>query len=287
MSRLQILEPNASLRFECDGADLHYEVWEPENAAVRGTLYHSHGVCESNETTNTQRLVQRAVARGWRVVCLEHEGHGLSSGARAVVSMDRCVQLFEAFVRARLGEGAWALSGASMGANVVLYAAQRLSSLDGYVGTVLFGAAVGVDPRGVPPAVVVGALRVASFFMPEASLGATPVEEPDGYALPADSTRNFRGHWPLVTAKELLDATRDALADAKASKRGLDRILVVHGAQDHVVPLSCVQEFLAAARLPPEALRVVKKGGHDLTGGRGGDEACAAALDWLEEDLER
>ena len=106
----------------------------------------------------------------------------------------------------------------------------------------------------------------------------------DGYALPADSTRNFRGHWPLVTAKELLDATRDALADAKASKRGLDRILVVHGAQDPVVPLSCVQEFLAAARLPPEALRVVKKGGHDLTGGRGGDEACAAALDWLDSE---
>ena len=111
---------------ECDGADLHYEVWEPDGS-VKGTLYHSHGVCESNETTNTQRLVQRAVARGWRVVCLEHEGHGLSSGARAVVSMDRCVQLFEAFVRARLGEGAWALSGASMGANVVLYASQRLS----------------------------------------------------------------------------------------------------------------------------------------------------------------
>ena len=283
MSRLQILEPNASLRFECVGADLHYEVWEPDGS-VKGTLYHSHGVCESNQTTNTQRLVQRAVARGWRVVCLEHEGHGLSSGARAVVSMDRCVQLFEAFVRSRLGEGAWALSGASMGANVVLYAAQRLSSLDGYVGTVLFGAAVGVDPRGVPPAVVVGALRVASFFMPEASLGATPVEEPDGYALPADSTRNFRGHWPLVTAKELLDATRDALADAKASKRGLDRFLVVHGAQDHVVPLSCVHEFLSAARLPPGALRVVKKGGHDLTGGRGGDEACAVALDWLERD---
>ena len=269
MSRLQILEPNASLRFECDGADLHYEVWEPDGS-VKGTLYHSHGVCESNETTNTQRLVQRAVARGWRVVCLEHDGHGLSSGARAVVSVDRCVQLFEAFVRSRLGEGAWALSGASMGANVVMYAAQRLSSLDGYVGTVLFGAAVGVDPRGVPPA----------------ALGATPVEEPDGYALPADSTRNFRGHWPLVTAKELLDATRDAIADAKASKRGLDaaRFLVVHGAQDHVVPLSCVQEFLAAARLPPEALRVVKKGGHDLTGGQGGDEACAVALDWLDSE---
>ena len=132
-----------------------------------------------------------------------------------------------------------------MGANVVLYAAQRLSSLDGYVGTILFGAAVGVDPRGVPPAVVVGALRVASFFMPEASLGATPVEEPDGYALPADSTRNFRGHWPLVTGEGLLDATRDALADAKASKRGLDaaRFLVVHGAQDHVVPLSCARRF--------------------------------------------
>ena len=38
MSRLEILKPNASLRFACDGADLHYEVWEPENAEVRGTL---------------------------------------------------------------------------------------------------------------------------------------------------------------------------------------------------------------------------------------------------------
>ena len=265
MSRLQILKPNASLRFACDGADLHYEVWEPDGPSRHAF---TPRVCESNETTNPQRLVQRAVARGWRVVCLEHEGHGLSSGARAVVSMDRCVQLFEAFVRSRLGEGAWALSGASMGANVVMYAAQRLSSLDGYVGTVLFGAAVGVDPRGVPPAIVVGALRVASFFMPEASLGATPVEEPDSYALPADSTRNFRGHWPLVTAKELLDATRDALADAKASKRGLDRFLVVHGAQDHVVPLSC---RVRRGGAPPEAPRVVKKGGHDAAGGQGGD----------------
>ena len=86
--------------------------------------------------------------------------------------------------------------------------------------------------------------------------------------------------------RELLDATRDAIADAKASKRGLDaaRFLVVHGAQDHVVPLSCVHEFVSAARLPPGALRVVKKGGHDLTGGQGGDEACAAALDWLDSE---
>ena len=104
-----------------------------------------------------------------------------------------------------------------MGANVALYAAQRLSSMKGYVGTVLFAAAVGVDPRAVPPAVIVGALRVASFLMPEASLGATPVEDPDSYALPAESTRNFRGHWPLQTAKELLDATQNAVADAAAA----------------------------------------------------------------------
>ena len=280
MSLLQILKPSGSLRFACDGADLHYEVWEPEGT-VRGTLYHSHGVCESNETTNTQRLVQRAVARGWRVVCLEHEGHGLSSGARAVISLDRCVCNFEAFVRARLGEGDWALSGHSMGANVALYAAQRLSSMKGYVGTVLFAAAVGVDPWAVPPAVIVGALRVASFLMPEASLGATPVEDPDSYALPAESTRNFRGHWPLQTAKELLDATQNAVADAAASKRGLDACFV-HGAQDHVVPTAAVRDFISAARLPPGALHGVKKGGHDLTGGAGGDEACAFALDWLD-----
>jgi len=282
---LQILKPNASRRFACDGADLHYEIWDP-NETARGTIFHSHGVCESNETTNTQRLAQRAVARGWRLIALEHEGHGLSGGARGVVSFERCARLFEAFVETMTGSaGPWALAGHSLGAIVALRAARRLGSADGYVGAVLFGAAVGIDPRSVPPAVVVGALRVASVFFPRASLGATPVEDPDEYALPLESTRNFRGHWPLVTARELLDVTRNSVPEVAGSPRGLDpsRNLFVHGELDLVVPLEVVREYLTAARLPSEALKVVEKGGHDVLGGMAGDEACAFALDWLEE----
>ena len=31
---VDILEPASSARFECDGADLHYETWEPAAGAA-------------------------------------------------------------------------------------------------------------------------------------------------------------------------------------------------------------------------------------------------------------
>ena len=88
----------------------------------------------------------------------------------------------------------------------------------------------------------------------------------------------------LLGAPARSGAGAKPVADAYAARSANTEMLNSRwGAQE----LARTEEFLAAARLPPEALRVVKKGGHDLTGGQGGDEACAAALDWLERDLER
>ena len=124
-SYIDVLQPSSSQRFACLGADLHAEAWEPPSTP-QGTLYHSHGVCESNHTVTVQRLARACVDRGWRLVSLEHEGHGLSSGARAVCAdLGRLSEHLAAFVAkeldARPAGEPWALSGHSMGAVVALY----------------------------------------------------------------------------------------------------------------------------------------------------------------------
>ena len=53
-----ILAPSASLRFAHDGAELHAEIWEPQKPEIKGTLYHCHGIAESNETASVQRLAR-------------------------------------------------------------------------------------------------------------------------------------------------------------------------------------------------------------------------------------
>ena len=294
---VDILEPASSARFECDGADLHYETWEPAaGAAPRGTLFHAHGVCESNHTVTVQRLARASVDRGWRLVSLEHEGHGLSSGARAVCGdLDRLVDHFQRFVAARLVERpadeAWALSGHSMGTVVALYAFCRglRDACAQCRGLVLLAPAVGVDARAVPPPLVVSALRVASFLAPQSSFSMTPREEPRVYAVPADSDRNFCGFWPLATSRMLLDTTSGRVArDLESGALRLgdgDRLLVVHGKQDYVVPIRAVADFVKAAGKPlQDALRAVPKAGHDLTVDPAtGEAVCAQALAFLAD----
>ncbi|KAH8064973.1 alpha/beta hydrolase [Aureococcus anophagefferens] len=133
-SYIDILQPSSSQRFACLGADLHAEAWEPPSTP-QGTLYHSHGVCESNHTVTVQRLARACVDGGWRLVSLEHEGHGLSSGARACADLGRLSEHLAAFVAkeldARPAGEPWALSGHSMGAVVALYSAHLPRSATG------------------------------------------------------------------------------------------------------------------------------------------------------------
>ena len=291
-SYIDILQPSSSQRFACLGADLHAEAWEPPSTP-QGTLYHSHGVCESNHTVTVQRLARACVDGGWRLVSLEHEGHGLSSGARAVCAdLGRLAEHLAAFVAkeldARPAGEPWALSGHSMGAVVALYAAQlpALRDRPARRGLALLAPAVGVDARAVPPTVVVGALRAFSWLAPASNFGMTPREDPRVYAVPADSDRNYSGFWPLATSRALLDATSGGVLEDLASGALAvpDRLLVVHGRRDTVVPLKAVAAFVEAAGKPVgETLLAVPKAGHDLTvdPSTGGD-VCARAVAFVD-----
>ena len=114
----------------------------------------------------------------------------------------------------------------------------------------------------------------------------TPREDPRVYAVPADSDRNYSGFWPLATSRALLDATSGGVLEDLASGALAvpDRLLVVHGRRDNVVPLKAVAAFVEAAGKPVgETLLAVPKAGHDLTvdPSTGGD-VCARAVAFVD-----
>ena len=132
------------------------------------------------------------------------------------------------------------------------------------MGTVLFGETVAVDQQGVT-ACSSSSARCAwrrSSSRRHRS-GATPVDERGQLflRLPADSTGTFRGHWPLVTADaNRRDATRDAIADAKASKRSR-RVISSSVHQDAGLRDPVVLVFAALRRVyHPDGRRSSKQG---------------------------
>jgi len=107
--------------------------------------------------------------------------------------------------------------------------------------------AVGVDPRAVPSAFIVQCLTILAFIAPKAQVSLTPFEDATGYACPPDSTRNFNGHWPLSTSKMCLDVTskrvKNDIQDGNILLDTVDRVLVISGEEDEVVPFSAIKEF--------------------------------------------
>lgn len=268
------------------------------------------GVCESAETWTVQNLVRICVSRNWRVAVLELEGHGLSEGSRGLIgsSFTRCIRQIKAFCGHALNvdhaqkkalfdyvpeNSRFVLAGDSLGGALAAYACQDILKDDDfsvrgyYAGTLLLSPAVGVDPLVVPSPFVVTCLSILSFVLPAVGIeGATPTEDPSHYNCPPWTSRNFRGAWPLGTAKILLDVTSNRVPNDVES--GLLNLLVpkvkhtiriISGTKDPVVPFEAVQSFVHRMQTKVQQdsrrkqeiktatmmeLIEIKKGGHGL-----------------------
>lgn len=256
------------------------------------TVLFVHGVCSSAETKGVRRLAREARSRRARLSVLELEGHGLSSGARAVVEdLDRCAAHVAAFARRVVPAGVpFVLGGNSLGGALAARAAESLSREPDarLVGIALVAPAVGVSPLAVPPAPVVAALRVAARLFPRAdNVPFTPLEDPSSYADPPTSTRNHEGRWPLVTSETLLDLTAHvAPSDVREGRMAMDRVpdvLLYAGEKDDVVPLAAVRDLHDKIRAAKKNLIVVPNAGHDLLYAEAsGDVVSRQIFRWAE-----
>lgn len=254
-----------------------------------------HGVCESAETWTVQNLARAAQQNKWRLAVLEIEGHGLSTGQRSVCrSFSRLIEHAEDFVHhvwsSDEGSVPFAISGASLGGVLAAYVADRITSNPRYkahfLGAIPIVPAVGVAPEAVPPAPIVGALRVLAAIAPGSGF-LTPVEDPSHYACPPNTKRNFQGQWPLSTSKMLLDVTSDGVEkDQNSGKLNMDipSLLVIAGERDEIIPVESIASFYQKAKSQDKELVKVPRGDHSLmVGQKTANFATKIIFKWLNE----
>mmetsp|Transcript_17649 Transcript_17649/g.51370 ORF Transcript_17649/g.51370 Transcript_17649/m.51370 type:complete len:329 (-) Transcript_17649:313-1299(-) len=233
-----------------------------------------HGICESAETWSVQRLASACLKNDLRLFVLELEGHGLSSGKRAVCGdFNRLLQHVIEFVGhiAAQESAPYVLCGTSFGGLLAAYAADHLSRstedhASRFLGAAAIAPAVGVDSRAVPSCLIVEGLKVMATVAPSAGF-MTPFEDPSHYACPQDSKRNFCGHWPLGTSKMLLDVTSKKVRadqESKSLSLNIPSLLVVAASEDTVVPLEAIQDFYGAATTQNKEFVEVPKAHHGL-----------------------
>ena len=71
--------PHSSLYLRCAGREIHVLDWTPAGGAVRGTVVAWHGLARTGR--DMDELAAHLSARGWRVVCPDTVGRGLSQWA--------------------------------------------------------------------------------------------------------------------------------------------------------------------------------------------------------------
>lgn len=255
----------------------------PLNLSPAPIILYVHGVCSSAETLGVQNIVSQAKKKNYRVTVLELEGHGFSSGARAVCGdFMRLVQHVTEYVKHVLTTLSkqeksrtipFILCGNSLGGVLMSYAADIISrSLAEYpgrfMGVALIAPAVGVDKSAVPHPVAIGALKIFSYLAPSATVSLTPMEDPISYASPKNSTRNYHGHWPLATSRMLFDVTNETvkrdIQNGTLSMNKVNSLIIFAGEKDDIVPYEAVQEFHESIGAREKALINVPDAGHDL-----------------------
>ena len=115
--------PFSSHYLSCAGRELHYTDWRPEGAGARGTVIAWHGLARTGR--DMDELAAHLSARGWRVLCPDTVGRGLSQWA-ANPKDEYCLAFYARLAREfvlQLGIAQCHWVGTSMGGAIGMVAA--------------------------------------------------------------------------------------------------------------------------------------------------------------------
>ena len=260
-----------------NSALLNIEIFDSNTTEDAPILLLTHGVCASAETLGVQAIVSAAKDSNVKIAVLELEGHGLSSGKRNVCGdFDRLLGHVLEFAKHAVAglrgnsEAPYFLTGNSLGGVLAIYAAEEISKKtdiypSNFKGLATICPAVGVDERKLPSTPIILGLSILSYLAPTLQVSLTPLEDPSAYKCPADTKRNFEGHWPLATSKMLLDVTSSKVESDVKSKRislkAVGAVLMFAGEFDDVVPLKSIKGFYDAVQSDDKKFIEIPKAG--------------------------
>ena len=260
-----------------DGRSIATYRWTPEGPA-RDHLMLLHGLAE--HAGRYGDFAAYMTQRGYAVHALDHQGHGKSEGARAVIASYESARadidhLIDE-VRSASGLRGVKLVGHSMGGSLALdYALHHQNKLSGLV---LSGPAIGGGVNPVSAAILGLLAKVA----PEAG---TVELDPAFISRDPAVVAAYRAD-PLVPIGKVKALT------ARNMMKAIDRFareastltvpcLLMHGSEDKLVPLAPVRPVFDAIASPDKTVRIYDGLYHEIFNEPEREEVLREVSDWL------
>ncbi|CAM8886947.1 hypothetical protein QQ045_028157 [Rhodiola kirilowii] len=266
--------------------------WIPQPPTkVIGLLAVVHGY--TGESSWFVELTAVHIAKAGFIACaIDHQGHGQSEGLSAHIPdinpvVDDCISFFDSF-RARHAQNLPAfLYAESLGGAISLLITLRKERGMPWDGLVLNGAMCGVSPKFKPPWPLEHLLSFAAAVMPTWKVVPTRGSIPDV---------SFKEEWKRKLAvknpRRILHRPRAATAAeflrvCDELQRSFEKVdvpfLIIHGSEDVVCDVACVEELYKRASSKDMTLKVYQGMWHQLVGEpeENVEQVFGDVIDWL------
>ena len=261
------------------GVEIYWQAWRP--AEARAVVVIAHGAGEHSR--RYEHVARRLVDAGYAVYALDHRGHGLSKGRRALVDrMDRVI----ADVRTLVGRAAAEnpgrplfLLGHSMGGTIgIAFAARHQQDL---AGLALSGPVAVLEAASPALRVIASVLSTLTpglgVFAVDASLVSRDPEVVRAYR---EDPLVFHGKLPARTVAELAAAVGRFPAEVPTIRLPL---LVMHGTEDALAPVAGATMVHERAASGDKTLKLYEGLYHEILNEPERQTVLDDLLSWLDD----
>ncbi|XP_071725326.1 caffeoylshikimate esterase-like [Rutidosis leptorrhynchoides] len=256
------------------GVEIFCKSWKPKQGVpIKGAVFFCHGYGDTC-TFFFEGIARRIAASGYGVYALDYPGFGLSGGLHGYIpSFDGLVDVVvEQYQKIKAKPELRGLPhfvfGQSMGGAVTLKV--HLKEPENWDGVILVAPMCRVAEEVLPPAAVLKGLTILSKvtpkakLLPERDLAELGFRDPRKRKLAAYNAICYSDRMRLITAVELLKATKDIEMQAHKVSSPL---LIVHGAADKITDPSVSQFLYEKASNKDKTLKLYEGGYHSILEG--------------------
>lgn len=268
-----------------EGLRLSCLVTAPSNAPPRARVIVLHGLGDHCRGLPYQYLTTALAERGFLACSYDWRGHGASEGPRMYTpdwdTLREDLRAFVALVARETSGGPIFLVGLSLGGLLALNFAQHHP--EGIGGVV--AAAPALDPSGVP-APVRAVVPVLARFLPRISIN--PGLDLARISRDTEAVRAYTADpaFQVRTTPRLAAAVLQAMAETQAGAHRLGTpVLLLHGAEDTIVPPRGTDAFLAGVASPDRSRRIYPGAFHNLFLEQNRAEVFRDITSWMETRL--